>query len=79
MPIVGISHVRGGGPRHVGRNRFEHDREGAGVLEGGSISEQGINLLGSRGLPDESAYLVDRLRQESEMGHHRYADVHEAA
>ena len=70
-------HVRRGGLGDVRRYGFEDDREGAGFLEGGGIAEQRIDLLRSCGLSDESAYLVDRLRKQSEMGHHGYADVHE--
>ena len=60
-------------------NRLEHDREGAGILQCERVGDERIRVLRASGLLDVAANLVHRLRLQSEVSHHRDADVHHPA
>ena len=66
----------GDGAREVRGNRFQHDRERAGLFERRASSTERVASAGG-GLAWIAADAVHRLRQESEMSHHRNADVDE--
>ena len=71
---------RGRVPRGQRRgDRLEHDCEGAGLFERLRRVENGVGLVLVGAALAVAAKLIDRLREEPEMTHHRNTDVDEPA
>src|SRR5581483_6308310 len=63
----------------AGRDAFEHDAEGAGLLEREGVGQDAVGLGLALALDLETAHLVDELRREPEMAHHRDAELGQPA
>src|SRR5262249_5040344 len=64
--------------RQARGHALEHDREGAGLLEGLGVVEEPDRRLRRLALDLEAAELVDRLRREAESAHDRDAGTDQA-
>ena len=78
MPMVGTDSAAGHLPRRVGPDGLEHDREDAGPFERVRVLDQRLDVLALHRLAAIAAHLVDRLRLQPEVAHHRDADLHHA-
>ena len=62
--------------RRIGAHGLDHDREHTGALERVCFFDQRLDVLALHRLAAITAHLMERLRLEPEVAHHRDPDLH---